>query len=177
MSPLTLRKRNALRNGDPILPGQPVDGSAPVAEILSRCADAAMPDGLIPDDPIALPGGAGNLTHGEGVRRGVGYAVGMKNVCYSHGFDDFATARVRLYRDEHGPIARVHTAAAEVGQGIVTVCQQIARTELGIERVELDPPDTSIGSAGSSSASRQTWMTGGSVLRARPGGEAGLASR
>ena len=166
ISPLALRARNALRNGDAIVTGQPVEGSAPVAEILSRCAEAALPDARIPDDPIALPGGAGNLTNGEGVRRGVGYAVGMKNVCYSHGFDDFATARLRLYRDALGPIARIHTAAAEVGQGIVTVCQQIARTELGIERVELDPPDTSIGSAGSSSASRQTWMTGGAVLEA-----------
>ena len=177
MSPLALRQRNALRNGDRIVTGQPVEGSAPVGEILGRCADAAMPDDRIPDDPIALPGGAGNLTNGEGVRRGVGYAVGMKNVCYSHGFDDFATARIRLYRDAQGPIARVHTAAAEVGQGIVTVCQQIARTELGIERVELDPPDTSIGSAGSSSASRQTWMTGGAVLEACREVKAELLSR
>ena len=28
---------------------------------------------------------------------------------------------------------QVHTAAAEVGQGLVTVLGQIARTELGIE--------------------------------------------
>ena len=116
-------------------------------------------------DPVELRG-LGNLTHGEGVRRGVGYAAGMKNVCYSHGFDDFSTARVRLARDVRGPIAHVHTAAAEVGQGIVTVCAQIARTELGVERVEVDRPDTTIGSAGSSSASRQTWMTGGAVLAA-----------
>src|SRR6266566_7196206 len=73
---------------------------------------------------------------------------------------------VRLSRDTRGPIAHVHTAAAEVGQGIVTVCAQIARTELGVERVEVDRPDTTIGSAGSSSASRQTWMTGGAVLAA-----------
>src|SRR5439155_1302464 len=64
------------------------------------------------------------------------------------------------------PVVHVHTAAAEVGQGIVSVCAQIARTELGVERVEVDRPDTTIGSAGSSSASRQTWMTGGAVLAA-----------
>ncbi len=166
MDPVVLRERNALRNGDAIVTSQPVEGSAPVAEIIRRCADVAMPDAEIPHDPVALPGGLGNLTHGEGVRRGVGYAAGMKNVCYSHGFDDFSTARVRLARDARGPIARVHTAAAEVGQGIVTVCAQIARTELGVERVEVDRPDTTIGSAGSSSASRQTWMTGGAVLAA-----------
>ena len=166
MDPVELRERNALRNGDSIVTSQPVEGSAPVADVIRRCADVAMPAGEIPHDPIALPGGLGNLTHGEGVRRGVGFAAGMKNVCYSHGFDDFSTARVRLARDARGPIAHVHTAAAEVGQGIVTVCAQIARTELGIERVEVDRPDTTIGSAGSSSASRQTWMTGGAVLAA-----------
>jgi CO/xanthine dehydrogenase Mo-binding subunit len=166
MDPVQLRERNALRNGDSIVTSQPVEGSAPVADIIRRCADVAMPTGEIPHDPIALPGGLGNLTHGEGVRRGVGFAAGMKNVCYSHGFDDFSTARVRLARDASGPIARVHTAAAEVGQGIVTVCAQIARTELGVERVEVDRADTTIGSAGSSSASRQTWMTGGAVLAA-----------
>ncbi|TMD56088.1 MAG: xanthine dehydrogenase subunit D, partial [Chloroflexi bacterium] len=148
---VVLRERNALRNGDRIITSQPVEGSAPVADIVRRCADIAMPDGDIPSDPISLPGGLGNLTRGEGVRRGVGYAAGLKNVCYSHGFDDFSTARVRLSRDTRGPIVHVHTAAAEVGQGIVTVCAQIARTELGVERVEVDRPDTTIGSAGSSS--------------------------
>jgi CO/xanthine dehydrogenase Mo-binding subunit len=60
----------------------------------------------------------------------------------------------------------VHTAAAEVGQGLVTVQQQIARTELGVERVVLHPNDTSVGDAGSSSASRQTYVTGGAVRNA-----------
>src|SRR3989454_7217388 len=166
LDPVVLRERNALRNGDRIITSQAVEGSAPVADIVRRCADVAMPDRQISHDPIALPGGLGNLTHGEGVRRGVGYAAGTKNVCYSHRFGDFSTARVRLTRDAGGPIAHVHTAAAEVGQGIVTVCAQIVRTELGVERVEVDQPDTTIGSSGSSSASRQTWMTGGAVLGA-----------
>jgi CO/xanthine dehydrogenase Mo-binding subunit len=53
-----------------------------------------------------------------------------------------------------------------VGQGIVLVCEQIARTELGVQRVVVETPSTEIDSAGSSSASRQTWMTGGAVLAA-----------
>jgi xanthine dehydrogenase D subunit len=166
LDPVTIRVRNGLRDGDPIVTSQPVVGSAPVAEIVQRCAELPMPAGPIPTDPLLLPGGTGNLTRGEGVVRGTGHAAGFKNVCYSHGFDDFATARVRLMRDARGPIARVHTAAAEVGQGIVTVMVQVARTELGIERVELDTPDTAVGSSGSSSASRQTWMTGGAVQAA-----------
>ena len=30
-----------------------------------------------------LPGGVGNTTHGEGVRRGIGYAIGFKNVGFA----------------------------------------------------------------------------------------------
>ena len=73
-----------------------------------------------------------NTTHGEGVVRGVGYAVAYKNVGFSEGFDDYSTARVRLEVLAGEAVATVHTAAAEVGQGLVTVEQQIARTELGV---------------------------------------------
>ena len=107
-----------------------------------------------------------NTTHGEGVRRGVGYAVGYKNVGFSEGFDDYATARIRLEIAADGPLVTVHTASAEVGQGLVTVEAQIARTELGCERVVVHPKDTAIGSGGSSSASRQTYVTGGAVQAA-----------
>jgi len=162
MDPVALRERNALAEGDTIITSQPVIGTAPVAEIIRR-ANALPPAPTEAASPIELPGGAGNLTLGEGVVRGVGIAAGFKNVCYSHGFDDFTAARVRLECDADGPIARVHTAAAEVGQGVVTVQLQVARTELGIERVVVENADTTIGSAGSSSASRQTWMTGAAV--------------
>jgi CO/xanthine dehydrogenase Mo-binding subunit len=57
----------------------------------------------------------------------------------------------------------VQSACAEVGQGFVTIAGQIARTELAVEEVVLAPADTAIGSAGSTSASRQTWMSGGAV--------------
>jgi OHCU decarboxylase len=60
----------------------------------------------------------------------------------------------------------VHTAAAEVGQGINTVVAQIARTELGVDRVAVLDADTRVGSAGSTSASRQTYVTGGAVRAA-----------
>ena len=166
LDPVELRARNALEDGDRIITSQPVEGSEPVANLVRRCAALPLPERDRPTDPLLLPGGAGNLTHGEGVRRATGFAAGFKNVCYSHGFDDVSHARVRLERHDGVTRARVHTAAAEVGQGLVTVCQQIVRTELDLEEVIVETPDTSIGSAGSSSASRQTWMTGGAVLAA-----------
>jgi CO/xanthine dehydrogenase Mo-binding subunit len=73
---------------------------------------------------------------------------------------------VRLEVTAGEPVVSVHTAAAEVGQGLVTVEQQIARTELGVQRVILHAKDTAVGSAGSSSASRQTYVTGGAVKAA-----------
>jgi CO/xanthine dehydrogenase Mo-binding subunit len=48
----------------------------------------------------------------------------------------------------------------------VTLAQQIAREVLGVSDVLLAPADTSIASAGSTSASRQTWMSGGAVEQA-----------
>jgi CO/xanthine dehydrogenase Mo-binding subunit len=73
---------------------------------------------------------------------------------------------VRLECSAGEPVVTVHTAAAEVGQGLVTIEQQICRTELSVERVVVHPADTSVGSAGSTSASRQTYVTGGAVQAA-----------
>ena len=146
--------------------GQIVTGSMPVAEVIRRCSEIPVPDPEeMPRDPIRLPGGAGNTTRGEGVRRGVGFALGFKNICYSEGFDDFCAARVRLFADADGElVAEVYSAAAEVGQGVVNVMAQVARTELDIENVVVAPHSTEgVASAGSSSASRQTWMTAGAV--------------
>ncbi len=98
--------------------------------------------------------------------RGVGYGVGIKNICFSEGFDDLSTARVRLEVIGGEATALVHTAAAEVGQGLVTVQAQIARTELGVQKVTIAPADNQVGDAGSSSASRQSYMSGGAVKTA-----------
>ncbi|WP_202239329.1 xanthine dehydrogenase subunit D [Actinacidiphila reveromycinica] len=168
LDPVEFRQRNAMRQGSVMPTGQRVDAPAPVAELLRRVKAMPMPpeqqwrttEGA---DVRALPGGLSNTTHGEGVVRGVGYAVGIKNVGFSEGFDDYSTARVRIEVINGEPVATVHTAMAEVGQGGVTVHAQIARSELGVTQVTIQPADTRVGSAGSTSASRQTYMTGGAV--------------
>jgi xanthine dehydrogenase D subunit len=169
MDPVEIRIRNAMSEGSVMPTGQVVDSAAPVAELLRRVSSAPLPAGPRPasePDLRELPGGVSNTTHGEGVVRGVGYGIGIKNVGFSEGFDDYSTARVRLEVVADEPSVTVHTAAAEVGQGLVTVQAQIARTELGVENVVISPADTTVGSAGSSSASRQTYVTGGAVRAA-----------
>ncbi|GAB3653060.1 xanthine dehydrogenase family protein molybdopterin-binding subunit [Streptomyces sparsus] len=173
MDPVEFRQLNAMTQGTLLPTGQPVDSPAPVAELLRRVKAMPMPPEKqwetgteahgTSADVRALPGGLSNTTHGEGVVRGVGYAVGLKNVGFSEGFDDYSTARVRLEVIGGEPVAMVHTAMAEVGQGGVTVHAQIARTELGVTQVTIHPADTRVGSAGSTSASRQTYVTGGAV--------------
>jgi CO/xanthine dehydrogenase Mo-binding subunit len=165
MDPIGLRLENAIGPGMRFPFGQEVPHPAPVEEILKRVKDIPLPGERPTEgrDPRELPGGVSNVTHGEGVRRGIGYAVGFKNIGFSAGFDDYSTARVTLAIEEGEPLVRVHTAAAEVGQGLVTLQAQIARTELGVERVAVEPADTRVGSAGSTSASRQSYVTGAAV--------------
>src|SRR5512132_4239234 len=186
LDPVELRLRNALATGDRLPTGQRIEGSLPVAEVIRRAAELPIPEPEdLPRDPIRLPGGAGNTTRGEGVQRGVGFAVGFKNVGYSEGFDDACSARVRLWPGSDEELAaEVHCAAAEVGQGVTNVILQVARTELGTENVVLAPGSTDgVDSAGSASASRLTWMAAGAVRLAcqealeelrRTGGEVDL---
>ena len=165
IDPIELRLLNALEPGGTLATGQIVTGSLPTREVIRRAAALPVPEPEeLPRDAIRLPGGAGNTTRGEGVRRGVGFAVGFKNVCYSEGFDDFCAARVVLAEDG---AAVVHCAAAEVGQGVSDVILQVARLELGLEDVTLASGSTAqVGSAGSASASRMTWMAAGAVQTA-----------
>jgi len=169
MDPVDFRCQNAMEQGSTAPTGQVIDSPAPVAELLRRVERMPLPsagpaanrpehqaDGR--HDLRQVPGGVGNTTHG--------HAVGYKNVGFSEGFDDYSTARVGLESLAGEPVATVHTAAAEVGQGLVTIEQQIARTELGVSNVVIVPKDTSVGSAGSTSASRQTYVTGGAVKAA-----------
>jgi CO/xanthine dehydrogenase Mo-binding subunit len=162
IDPVELRLLNALEPGDLLPTGQPITGSLPVREVIRRAAALPVPEPEeLPRDVLRLPGGSGNTTRGEGVRRGVGFAVGFKNLCYSEGFDDSCAARVVLHADG---TADVHCAAAEVGQGVHGVILQVAREELGTDDVTIASHSTAtVGSAGSASASRMTMMAAGAV--------------
>jgi xanthine dehydrogenase D subunit len=166
-TPEEIRLLNAMRTGDTLLTGQPVLNVAPVEECIRATAALPLPDEPIGGDPLdgggadvmKLPGGAGRTADASDVVRGIGWGVSIKNLMYSERFDDYSTARCQL----SDGVATLKFATAEVGQGFVTIAGQIARTVLGVDEVVLDRIDTGIGSAGSTSASRQTWMSGGAV--------------
>jgi xanthine dehydrogenase D subunit len=162
LDPVAVRLRNVMATGDSLITGQVVESVAPVARCINETAALPLPTGDT-FDPMQLPGGAGLTTDVSDVWRGVGWGVSMKNLMYSEGFDDYSTARCRLQLVDGSPRAALKFAAVEVGQGFVTIAGQIARTILGVDDVVIDRVDTQIGSSGSTSASRQTWMSGGAV--------------
>ena len=161
IDPIELRLRNVLETGDKIITGQTIKGAAPVKEVITSLTNHPMP-GPAADDPLARPGGTGRTTDQSHIKRGVGFAVSIKNLMFAEGFDDSSEALCKI---NDGAVS-IHTACVEVGQGFVTLIHQIAEDVLGVSDIEVIPADTSIGSAGSTSASRQTWMSGGAVLKA-----------
>src|SRR5207302_9258786 len=126
MDPIELRRRNALETNSTLITGQVIDGPVPVAELLRLVHERPLPAPAAKNaDLTSMPGGVSNTTHGESVKRGIGYAAGFKNIGYSEGFNDFSTARVRLLVVDGRPRVEVHSAGAEGGQGLVDMQAQI----------------------------------------------------
>jgi xanthine dehydrogenase D subunit len=164
IDPLELRRRNALATGDPMpTTGQIIETPLPTLEVIDSLEAMPLMGSGGNDSPLDLPGGTGLTSEAAHVVSAVGYALGFKNLGFSEGFDDYAQARVIL--TDEGAV--VETAAIEVGQGLVSVLAQILRTELGVSGATVRNVDTSrIGSAGSTSASRQTQISGGATMEA-----------
>jgi len=161
MDPVKLRMANVLKTGDKLPTGQIVHVPAPVEECLAAACAFPMPaESADNQDNYGLPGGAGRTVDRSRIRRGVGYAVGYKNLAYAEGYDDDTCASCKLVDGK----LEITSAAAEIGQGFVTVAKQIAYEVLGIEDIVLKQASTAIiGSAGSSAASRQTYMSGKAI--------------
>ena len=160
ISPVAVRLLNAIRTGDTLITGQILESVAPVERCIRETDALPMPPPLPTDaHELLLPGGSGLTADRRHIVRGVGYGVSIKNIMYSEGFDDYSTARCIL----QDGVATIKFATSEVGQGFVTLAPQIARSVLGVDEVVTETIDTQIGSAGSTSASRQTWMSGGAM--------------
>ena len=162
MDPVELRMKNVLREGSRVGTNTVVPAGVGIGETLRQAALAA---GWREVDghwikPAKAAGGESSK------RRGIGVACSWKNVGYSFGFPDHSIARVEIYGGEEMERAVVKCGVADVGQGAQTALAQIAAEVLGIpyERVEVIVSDTDVvPDAGSSSASRQTYVSGNAV--------------
>lgn len=102
-------------------------------------------------------------------KQGRGMATIMFGFGYGEGFPDHSIASAEI--EGRGKIL-IRTAAADVGQGVLTVITQIAAEVLKVkpEIIQIIPGDTHLTkSSGSTSATRQTFFTGNAVKEASEG--------
>jgi CO/xanthine dehydrogenase Mo-binding subunit len=160
--PVELRRRNVLVEGDAFpTSGQRFTDQTDLRDLIDRCM--ALP---IPSVPTAIdldtPGGTGRTLMGAGIARGEGFALGVKNHLYGEGVPENSWARLT----REGDTIIVESSASECGQGIQGVLDRIVRTEFPECDVRFAVPSTWMEYSGSSSASRQSWMSGSAVLGA-----------
>ena len=164
MDPVKFRLRNMYREGSVQPTQSPLPAGVTAVPVLERCVVEAA-------RAIGTPARNGTPR----IRRGVGYASGIKNVGYSFGFPEQATATVELYGNPEIERAVLRIGAAECGQGAHNAMRQICAEALHVplERVHLIAEDSAESpNAGSASASRMTLMGGRAVKDAA---EAALA--
>jgi len=164
IDPVELRRKNLYREGDREATGNVLPAGVSVVAVLER-AHAEAEQRLVPH------AGRGAAPQ---VRRGIGFASGMKNVGYSFGFPDQSTATVELIAGSRIERAVVRIGAADVGQGSHLILRQIAAEtlDLPLTSVALIAEDSALSpNAGSASASRMTRMGGRAVY------DAALAAR
>lgn len=102
-------------------------------------------------------------------KQGRGMATIMFGFGYGEGFPDHSIASAEI---EDRDKILIRTAAADVGQGVLTVITQIAAEVLKVkpEIIRIIPGDTHLTkSSGSTSATRQTFFTGNAVKEASEG--------
>jgi CO/xanthine dehydrogenase Mo-binding subunit len=158
LDPAELRRRNLYREGSIEPTGQPLPPGVGARACLERCLAEMRARGF-GSQPASAP-------H---VKRGVGLACGLKNVGYSFGYPEQATATVELHGSSQIEQAVVRIGAADVGQGAHLALRQIAAETLGLApaQVQMVTDDSSQApNAGSASASRMTLMGGRAVYEA-----------
>jgi len=102
-------------------------------------------------------------------KQGRGIATIMFGFGYGEGFPDHSIASAEI--EDEGKIL-IRTAAADVGQGVLTTITQIAAEVLKVkpEAIRIIPGDTHLTkNSGSTSATRQTFFTGNAVKEASEG--------
>ncbi len=164
MDPIELRRRNLYREGSIEPTNQPLPAGVSILPVFERCIEEMRTRwGYTQNGNKPIQGGQPAEPH---LRRGIGLACGIKNVGYSFGFPEQATATVELYGTTEVERAVVRVGAADVGQGSQLILRQIAAGALHLppDKITMICDDShEAPNAGSASASRLTLMGGRAV--------------
>ena len=184
MDPAEFRHRNFYREGSIEPTGHPLPPGVSIRPVFDHCLDEAGRRWWVAGGGWRTNEAANSLSTSVGtktsdpsvtrypppttrhLRRGVGFACGMKNLGYSFGFPEQATATVELSGRGEPEQAVVRVGAADVGQGSHLALRQIAADTLAIDpdQITLIADDSAEApNAGSASASRLTYMAGRAV--------------
>jgi CO/xanthine dehydrogenase Mo-binding subunit len=163
MDPVELRYKNVLHEGSIMAVGTSLPPGVTLDRVL---ADGAAESGYWQQNDQGWQRVKVSQPDNPARRRGVGMAMGFKNVGFSFGAPEENWAAIELHGG--GEIERVvvRQAGADVGQGSHTVFVQMAAAAVGVpvELVELVGHDTAYtGNSGSTSASRMTFMSGNAI--------------
>ena len=132
--------RNAIAPGDRAADRPGPAEPAPVAELLERVGALPLPARARRARPARAAGRRRqhDARRGRAARRRL-RASGSRTSASPRASTTTRPRACASRVDADGPLVEVHTAAVEVGQGVQTIQAQIARTELGVERVDVLP--------------------------------------
>ena len=156
LSPLELRRRNVLCQGDTTATGQRLENSVGSQEVLE---EAARHSGFEQKRAEYAKAGKGRI------RQGIGMSLVMHGAGFTGSGEAILKGKAGLRLDPDGKIC-VLTACIEMGQGAHTVLPQMAADHLGVDLscINIETPDTAlVPNSGPTVASRTT-MIMGSVL-------------
>lgn len=158
MDPVALRRKNLLVEGDLLVTGRPLPGSAPS----HRVFDLLMEKSRYRE--MAASAAAFNQSSRH-VRRGVGMALSLYGCCLHAGGQHREGSGALVQVRSDGSV-EVSIGGTEAGQGAFTVMAQIAAETLGADyaRVRVLASDTRmVPDSGPTVASRTTVMSGNAV--------------
>ena len=166
IDPVEFRLLNTLKEGDSTPVGSPLPIGISIDDVIRECAEKS---GWEKDK-------LGHYYHPKTfaksvntLKRGLGFACGLKNVGFSFGAPENCWATIELHGKSEIESVTIKHAAAEVGQGSHTALVLMAAKALNVseDRIKLVPSDTATSkNSGSVSASRMTFMAGNAIIGA-----------
>jgi len=166
LTPVGIRRRNLLKEGDVFPFGQRLEAAEAAAELVYERALTAGRYDARREAAAALNAAAER--DGTPLRRGVGTALVFHGGGFTGDGEERISAEVKVRRETDGSVTLL-VSSVEMGQGAETVLPMIAAEALDLppERINYHRPDTgAVADSGPTVASRTTMVVGRILVRA-----------
>jgi CO/xanthine dehydrogenase Mo-binding subunit len=154
LSPVELRKRNFIREGQSLAVGQVIHEKVEMGKILDRALELSgyheKRKRFVEENPRSE------------IKHGIGFAAFLHGAGFTGSGEEYLASEALVEATGDGNV-RVLAGSTEMGQGTNTVFAQIAAETLGVdcEQIEIVQPDTAlVPNSGPTVASRTTMIVG-----------------